>query len=482
MSISPQVFHSLLFCPGVATALGTTVSNLPTSCGSSGGFDKDGATITSIADSFAQGHIDINGSITKSGFCYDASGTFHGALSLAISNSTLIPSIAIDDPDVDVDIPWYCWLAAGLILGPLGILITGIINVIAENVANDIAQSAVNGALGNGLGGFSMGNLGGASFNAVSITTEGLTLEGNAPFISIPSPKPVAFWIDGSTITQNKTSLSTGTYHVKWPIICGGNEEDYPYTEYAQLQKAVYTAYSYMLTPPLTLAWEIRVPKPGNIGADVYPLTGNSGTISFPAKTDYPLPLPGGSSVQQMIHIGYSISGATVILTNSPAEGNYSYPINVKATDCSGDVEESGDWFTFNGDIVEIGGTYYQDQQACWSKMTQWIKGHLKQAAQKEFPPDLIGPINYPPEEQIVESIYELIALNMPEADSLLLNMKLSYGSTFYRGLYSREASQIGLSKEVKAGLSAKAQVAVSELNILNSIKGINASKEIQVG
>ncbi|MBI3016110.1 MAG: hypothetical protein HYY65_13855 [Candidatus Tectomicrobia bacterium] len=62
ISISPGTFHSLAFCPAVAAALGVSPNGLPPSCGGSGGVSVSGVTLTSIADSFGNGQINISGS------------------------------------------------------------------------------------------------------------------------------------------------------------------------------------------------------------------------------------------------------------------------------------------------------------------------------------------------------------------------------------------------------------------------------------
>jgi len=474
ISISPGTFHSLIFCPGLASALGASVSNLPGTCGPAAGFNKDGVTVTSLSDSFGQDHLDINGSVSKSGTCYDATGTFHGTIALSISGSTLTPAVQLDDPDIDVDIPWYCWLAAGLILGPLGLVITGVVNAVAEDVANSMASAAVKGALGNNLQGVDVGGLGGASFKEVKITPAGLTLQGEAPYITIPAPMTQKFWLTGSVTTLSKNVVSSGVYHAN--VSPCGIDKDYPYTEYAQQQSGVYAVHASLLTPPLDLHWEIRVPKPGGLGADVYPLTGASGTISFSAKTDYPLPLPGGSSVSQVIHIGYKISGNTVTLTNQPSEGNYSFPLYVTGTDCSGISLEAEDWFIFHGEAVEMGGGYNEDMAACFAAISQWLREHSKIAAKRKFPPDLISPVNYPPPDEMVRSIYELVSLDLHEADVLLLDMKLAHGISYYRGLYSSAASQVGLSPQARAGISAKARVGMAPADISTLVIAISAT------
>jgi hypothetical protein len=95
--------------------------------------DED-VTLTSLSMSLDDGFIRIAARVTKSGFCYDASGDVSASLRIAIVDGRLQASAEIGDPDVNVDIPWYCWLAAGVIGAVVGGILLGVIGAIVGAV------------------------------------------------------------------------------------------------------------------------------------------------------------------------------------------------------------------------------------------------------------------------------------------------------------------------------------------------------------
>ncbi|MDQ3918329.1 MAG: hypothetical protein M3348_07610 [Acidobacteriota bacterium] len=462
ISIAPGAFHSLVFCPAIAKALNANVNSLPGSCGPAGGFDTQGVTINSITDGFADGHIDINGSVSKSGFCYDATGTFHGAITMSISGTTLTPSVKMDQPDVDVSIPWYCYLAAGIVLGPLGIAIAAVVDLVADKVASSLAGDALKGALGNGIPGIGVGGLSGASFSGVSITTEGLTLQGTVQMFLSPSSNTPGLDLDGSVITTSKQELGSGIFHTQvWCL----PPKDYPYTEYAQEQKGIYTLSGQMVTQPLTPHFTIS-----SDGTTVA-LTGSSGTVTLPdVMTHYPMPLAtGGTALQQSVHIGYTITGTTVKLTNTPSEGDYSVQLSATATDCAGATVKDNAQHNltasahvqFEGDHVEIGGGYADDVQYC-AQLLRDLTRKISERYKIYQKVPIWQQINYPAPDDMIEYIRDLVALGAREVDDILLTSKIAHGNSFYRAIFSPAATQPHLLRE-KAGADLERQQALSD-------------------
>ena len=307
ISLSPSAFHSLIFCPAVASSLaGGNVDALPTTCGTGSPINVGGATLESLTDSFAAGHVAVNGSVSKSGTCYEASGTFHAALHLSIKSGKITPTVTVDDPDVDVDIPWYCWLVAGIVLGPLGILITGIIEAIASSVADDIAKGAISSALGSGLPSSGIPGLAGATFDAVAISTEGLCLNGNVT-VSTPTAATPSLALNGSVVVGSSTVIGSGTFQDTSICRLG----DFPCTEYSQQETGTYTVSAKLLGTPLTLQWMLEG------GSSKVTLVGVSGTAVLQnIDVRFPTPYPVGTGHVQDVDVGWTVAGSTIKLTN----------------------------------------------------------------------------------------------------------------------------------------------------------------------
>lgn len=476
ISLSPGTFRRFAFCPAISQALGISMSNLPTACGSAGSVEKDGVQITQIKDTFHNGFIAVNGKVQKSGFCYDANGSFSGKITLSVSGTTLTPSLQMDEPDVDVDIPWYCYLAAGVVLGPIGLVIAGVIDGVADGIAESLASDALKNALGAGLPNVSLGGLSGASFSSVQVTTEGMTLQGTVP-VFVPSPATSkSLSLSGSVVTTLSEVLSSGTWHAQ--VWCQPEAKDYPYTEYAQHQKGTY-ALSSKLTP-VPLAPEYRL----NVGGNAYPLTGNSGTISIPnVQCHYPMPLAtGGTAVTQTVHVGYSISGSQVTLTNDPVEGNYSLYLYAKAKDPDGAyVKKNGvaieTWkhVQFQGNHVAIGGGYSQDVQECAAQMREWLKGILQKYVPKKPFPDW-PPVNYPNPEEVIIYIRDVMGLGIRQADAILLQSKIAHGSSFHRALLSPQASR-GFKLQVNTDARRVAELGSQIESLAGQIKDVSLAQ-----
>ena len=463
ISIAPGAFHSLVFCPAIATALGVGAGSLPPTCGNNPGFSTQGVTISNISDSFANGHINVNGAVFKSGFCYDASGTFHGEITLSASGSTLTPDLKMDQPNVEVDIPWYCYLAAAFVLGPIGVALAAVVDVIADKIASALAGDALKKALGTGIPGVGVGGLTGAQFSSVAITTEGLTIQGTVPqFVPQPSNTP-QLNLDGSVITTSKQEVGSGIFHTQ--VWCK-EEKDYPYTEYTQQQKATYTLTGKMVTLPITPHFSLGA------GDSTVALTGSSGTVALSnVNTHYPMPLAtGGTALKQTVHVGYTITGTTVKLTNTASEGNFSVQLNATATDCAGATMKNAAnqqlktvaFIKFEGAHVDIGGGYADDVQECAQKMRELIdKISDKFKISQKVP--IWQQVNYPSPEEMLIYIRDVVALDIPQADDILLTSKLAHGDSFYRAIFSPAAAQPRL-------LRARAELDAGRRQALNDI------------
>jgi hypothetical protein len=440
LDVGADAFHRLIFCPNLAGA--NPVSSLPPSCGS-GTLDANGVTVTNITDTFADGQINIDGALEKSGFCYDAHGTFHGAVTLSVSGSKLTASLALDDPHIQVDVPWYCTLVE-ILAGPVGIAIAGVLKGNMDDAMQQL-QSGASNVSGTSFGSFGTGNVSGASFDEVTVTPEGLTLNGKVS-IRLPASSSPSVAIQGSVTTSEWVKLSSGIFRIGSGCMKG----QYNYDEISQEQSGTFVAVPTMLGEPLELEWSLENWE-GYYGYNSSPtlvssaqLTGAAGTVELAGvATQYPLPLPGGTTVNQTVGLNYEVSPNVVKLQNVARQGDYSVALSVKATDPAGNVATMTVGVQFAGDVVLIGGGYQQ-------KLADCARQAFLQASKVHTIPQVVPQwvaVNYPAPEQLVALIRYLVAVSTPEADTLLAEAKLAHGTSFYRALFSREAAEVTIGK-----------------------------------
>jgi hypothetical protein len=428
--LSSSAFHSIVFCPEIATELGAEVTQLPASCGSAEGFSYNDVTITNLSDTFADGHINIDGSMKKSGIGYKATGSFHTKLTLSVTDTTITPILTEPKIDIDVDLEWWVWLIGGVIAGPLGILITDIVNRVIEEVVEDIGMSAVNEVLGMGTPGLGFSGIMDASFHEVSITTEGLTINGR---VSIEVPVPVSrdLMLDGFMRLSEEMVLLEGTFAVDVPCLRGV----YSYTEYGYRQIGRYTVTPILLGRPLNLEWWIVS------DSERVALSGSGGTAQIRVHAYWGVPPPAGTSDWVTAHIDYSMSGKTIELRNEPEEGNYSIDLHVRATDPVGNVEEAAIDLSIEGEQVVMSSEYYQRMQECG----EIGSGPFPTGPPPEYAPDFIPPWR---EKLIIADFVAAWKREDPRRDESLAYKKLAYGSSFYRALFSHRKTKVGLTRK----------------------------------
>ena len=462
ISISPGAFHSLIFCPAIAKALGRT--SVPQSCGNSP-VKVGGLTLTSLVESFGNGQINLFGNVEKSGFCYESSGYFNGNILLKVFGTTLSSSVQINEPNITTNIDFLCYVA-GTVLG--GIYVTEILFIIDEILDNSDLSSTLQDTLGAGLG--TMTNLGGlvlATISSVSIEPEGLILQGMIPLI-VPPPLDRSVSIVGSVHTRptsifEENILSMGTYHTK--LWCMG-EKDYPYTEYAQYQIATYDLKVHLVATPLRRA--VYAVKAGSGRVE---LDSDSLSVTLPGVTCmYPLPLAtAGTKVIQDVHLDCKIKGTQIELQNRPEEGNFFIELEASSLlDCKGEIlnisKTPSTYLFFEGSHVEIGGGHLEDTIHCQLEAAREL--HLTDDQIAALNGDLTG-INDPhPEwgmvEHMVEHIRVLTELKTPYAEEMLLHSQIANSKNFTLAYHALSNNQ--MIKEIEATKQAPFKAIETEL------------------
>jgi hypothetical protein len=96
--------------------------------------DDNDVDLTGLTVTQQDGFLAVKATVSKSGFCYSASGTVGAKIKIAVENSRLVVKSEVDNPNVDVDIPWYCYVAGAVIGAVLGGLLPGVIYAVVGAV------------------------------------------------------------------------------------------------------------------------------------------------------------------------------------------------------------------------------------------------------------------------------------------------------------------------------------------------------------
>jgi hypothetical protein len=112
--------------------------------------------LTELSLTVGDGEITLAAAVRQSGFCYEATGRISARITIGVQNGELVVTPDVGEPDVDVDVPWLCWVAGiALIIAGIGIaLVSVVVGVIVAIVgalilvALFILQAVVGSAIG----------------------------------------------------------------------------------------------------------------------------------------------------------------------------------------------------------------------------------------------------------------------------------------------------------------------------------------------
>ncbi|MNU25631.1 hypothetical protein D3C71_139810 [compost metagenome] len=139
--------------PRIESGIGLPAGSF-SGCTFNGDFEiREGVRLTNLSVRPADDHIVLTGRVAKSGFCYEASGSFTARIRVAIVGGELRVSFETDNPDIDLDIPWYCWIGAAVLGALLGGVIFGVTGTIVGAIIVPlllwIAQSVIESTIEN---------------------------------------------------------------------------------------------------------------------------------------------------------------------------------------------------------------------------------------------------------------------------------------------------------------------------------------------
>ncbi len=136
--IAPRIEQELGLPPG-------SVVTTPASCEFNGDAvidEEQEVHLKRLAILLVDDAIRVECKVSKSGFCYDAAGTVAADLEAAVENGALKIDWEAQDPDVDVDIPWECYLV---------VISVGAITLLNSGLLVGTGMSGIIGAIAGGV-------------------------------------------------------------------------------------------------------------------------------------------------------------------------------------------------------------------------------------------------------------------------------------------------------------------------------------------
>jgi hypothetical protein len=119
--------------PRLASALGIPESDFDPPCrlNTTVRIDSDNEVdLTRLELTLVDGAIHVTAAVRKSGTGYTATGTVGGSILVAVQSGNLVVQSHVDDPDIEIDLDWWVWLAAAAIGAIIGGVISGVIGAI----------------------------------------------------------------------------------------------------------------------------------------------------------------------------------------------------------------------------------------------------------------------------------------------------------------------------------------------------------------
>ncbi|TAM82483.1 MAG: hypothetical protein EPN47_07415 [Acidobacteria bacterium] len=443
VSLSPNAFQQLVFCPGVASSLMSKFdpktetadqyaalvnSNMPPLCGSGQYVPLQQALkLVQLQTALQNGSIQLTGRAVRGlagdVYCFRAVADFSSNLYLSVVNGAVQFKMNPDPPTIDahLDVSWFCillYFVAAVLASPITAAITIVLLSVAEFLTNVIAPMLVTKPLN--INQTEQVGLSAFALKSVSVLTERLTLFGIVPS-SPPSEnaqRSVGLQVAKEEET-NEIQIGSGVYHYPGSMVC--KAKDYHYVEYTYEDVITLSATAHLMGTAPRFNWTI----------EGVPLMAASGTLNVkvPATIPQPGDLPGkdtGSLGVQSTTVDYVLADSTTLVLTGHGGFNFSVNVAVECQSLTGFTSSDNLFATFTNCVIKMADNYDADMAAC-ALASRLVIGRLRTSPQGV--PMGGDPPNY---GEAVEILRQAISENKVGAMEALITGSRVFGSRIF--------------------------------------------------
>ncbi|HVV82820.1 MAG TPA: hypothetical protein VHE35_07055 [Kofleriaceae bacterium] len=352
-SLSPQVFHALVFTPAVQQALAvTSPALLPPTVGQSQGVPYPSLpswTVTRVADSLQPGLVRVElQARTHNDNDSSVWANLVGNITLPVAGGAIRPSWTTASSGAGEDFGAGFWLGAVLLPA-----------LLATMGLADAAYMIIGASLGQAIApGF--GSL------AVGLPVPGLTLvdtdvdTDHVSLLAVVERPAEVFDFTQLRLSQTSgvdqaTLVESGTYASH-----GCPEGNFGYTRTRQQQRVTFTVSPEYASFPIQYRWSVA-----GFNAPVA-LDGTSGTVAISAECVSGAP-PTTRATRTDVAVAWELSedGATLTLRNRPEDGDYAVNVTCTSVDAEGRTARAFGSAPIAGDALELHDGFDQQLDAC---------------------------------------------------------------------------------------------------------------------
>lgn len=382
VSLSPDAFQRLVFCPGVASSLmskfdpktetadqyaALVSASMPPVCGGGQYVPlQEGLKLVELETALQTGSIQLTGRAVRglAGdlYCFRAVADFNSNLFVSVVNGGVQFKMSPNPPSINahLDVSWYCillYFVAAVLASPITAAITIVLLSVAEFLTNVLAPMFVTKPLN--LNQTEQVGLAGFTLKSVSVLPERLTLFGYVPSPppAVQAPRLVTLEITKEEET-NEVDIGSGVYHYPGSKVC--KAKDYRYHEYTYQDVLTLSATAHLMGTAPKFTWTIE----GNVLA----ATGGTINVSVPATIPQPGDLPGhdtGNLGIQSTTVDYAFTDPTTLVLTGHGAFNYSVNIAVQCRSLTGFVTSDNLFATFANCVINMLDNYDADMSAC---------------------------------------------------------------------------------------------------------------------